>query len=436
MRDRLRRTAGTCLVALCAAATASAYPLDARDATGIQRLEAYRLGAKDLERRGDRLLPPGAMRPLRDVRLSLVDRQDFEIPAPDPELSTRLRAILGADAPAYSLALLDLTDPARPRFAGVNPDQGQNPGSVGKILVALGIFQALAEAHPDDLDARRRMLRETRVTADAFVRTDEHEVPFWKPGDRGIDVRPIAEGDSANLWTWLDWMLSSSSNAAASQVISQLVLLAKFGSAFPVAPDRARAFFATTPKPELARLLHRALLEPVERNGLRRAKLQQGSLFTRQGKARIPGTSSIATAGELLRFIVRMEQGRLVDAFSSLEIKRLLYLTEQRVRYASQPALDGSALYFKSGSLYSCRPEKGFLCAKYRGNRLNFMNSVVEVETFDRQPPLRYVVAVLSNVLRKDSAEVHAGLALEIHRMIEALHPATAGAAATSASGR
>jgi hypothetical protein len=241
MGRSISRAACACLLAL-AATPAWGYPLDARDATGIERLEAYRLGAKGLERKGDRLLPPGAMLPSSEVRLSLVDRPGFEIPAEDPELSARLRRILGADAPAYSLALLDLTDPAQPRYAGVNPDQAQNPGSVGKILVALGLFQALADAHPENLDTRRRVLRETRVTADAFVLSDDHKVPFWKPGDSGIEVRPIAEGDRANLWTWLDWMLSSSSNAAGSQVISQLVLLEKFGREYPVTPrERARS---------------------------------------------------------------------------------------------------------------------------------------------------------------------------------------------------
>jgi hypothetical protein len=118
-----------------------------------------------------------------------------------------------------------------------------------------------------------------------------------------------------------------------------------------------------------------------------------------------------------------MEQGRLVDPFSSLEIKRLLYLTEKRIRYASQPALASSALYFKSGSLYSCQPEPGYACGKFLGNRLNFMNSMVLVETHDRNPPLRYAVAVLSNVLRKNSSDVHQQLALGIHRLIESLHP-------------
>jgi len=423
MRHRLHVEAAACALAvLLAAGTAAAYPLDATEATGIERLEAYRLGQKGREREGGTLLPKGALLPSSEVRLSLLDQPDFEIPPADAELSAELRRMLGADARFYSLALLDLTDPDHPRYAGVNPDQAQNPGSVGKIMAGLALFQALADLHPDDLDARRRLLRETQITADGFIRNDDHEVPFWKPGDIRVERRPIQLGDVANLWTWLDWMLSSSSNAAGSEVMAQLILLRHFGRDYPV-PD-PEAYFAKTPKPALTKLYLSAMIDPIGRNGLDRRKLQQGSFFTREGKARVPGTSSIATSGELLRYLVRMEQGRLVDPFSSLELKRLLYLTDQRIRYASQPALADSALYFKSGSLYSCKPEAGYSCGKFLGNRLNFMNSMVLVETHDRNPPLRYAVAVLSNVLKKNSAETHAELALEIHRLIEAAHPA------------
>jgi hypothetical protein len=60
-----------------------------------------------------------------------------------------------------------------------------------------------------------------------------------------------------------------------------------------------------------------------------------------------------------------MEQGRLVDEWSSRQIKRLLYMTERRIRYAYAPVLHDAAVYFKSGSLYSCQKEEGFKCGKY-----------------------------------------------------------------------
>ena len=92
-------------------------------------------------------------------------------------------------------------------------------------------------------------------------------------------------------------------------------------------------------------------------------------------------------------------------------------------------------MYFKSGSLYGCKPEKGFDCGKFRGNRMNFMNSMVVIESIERNPPIRYAVVVLSNVLRKDSSELHQQLGRDIHAIIEGFHPVggTAGAATTSA---
>ena len=84
-----------------------------------------------------------------------------------------------------------------------------------------------------------------------------------------------------------------------------------------------------------------AFIAPGPRNnGLDLNYFRQGSFFTRYGKQRIPtGYNSYGTARSLMEYALRMEQGRLVDEFSSREIKRLLYLTERRIRYASSPAL-------------------------------------------------------------------------------------------------
>jgi hypothetical protein len=168
----------------------------------------------------------------------------------------------------------------------------------------------------------------------------------------------------------------------------------------------------------LSKKLSEAIDAPIARNGLNPGKLRQGSFFTRTGKDRIPGNSSYATSSELLHYMTQMEQGKLVDPFSSLEIKRLLYLTDGRVRYGASTALDGSAIYFKSGSLYSCKPEPGYACEKYKGNKWNFLSSATVVETVDSNPPLYYIAVVLSNVLKKDSAEEHKNLATRIHELL------------------
>ena len=397
------------------------YPLDAYEQTGMLRLEAYRL-AQTGEVKG-RILPPGGRLGIDDVQLRLTDYPDFEIPAPDPELSASILEMLGEDADGYAITVLDVTDPAKPRYAAHNPEQNQNPGSVGKLMVGLAWFQALADVYPDDTKARDALLYNTHHVADAFIRSDSHKVPFWEPGDSEVVFRPIQEGDDGNLWTWLDWMMSSSSNAAASTVMSQLVLLAHFGAEYPVSPEAAAKFFADTPKPKLSSIYTKAIQSPLTRNGLNVSKLRQGSFFTREGKARIPGTNSAATPLELLRYIVSMEKGTLVDPFSSLAIKRLIYLSEGRIRYASSPALRRSALYFKSGSLYSCKQEPGFECGKYKGNVRNYLNSVTMVETDEPGRRLQYIVVLLSNVLRKDSAQIHKQVATQIHEIMERDHP-------------
>jgi hypothetical protein len=349
------------------------------------------------------------------------------MPEPDPELTAKIRAMVGRDAPHYGISVLDITDPANPHLAEINGGRSQNPGSVGKLMIALAWFQALADVYPDDIGARKKLLFDTQITANDFIIRDSHVVPVFKRGDTTVVRRPIEIGDRANLWTWFDWMCSASSNAAGSQLLSELVLLKKFGEDYPVSRAAAAAFFEKTPKKELTKILLNALETPLTRNGLDVQRLRQGSFFTREGKRRIPGTSSVATSNSLLRYLMLMEQGKLVDPFSSLEIKKLIYLTDGRIRYAASPALNDAAVYFKSGSLYSCKPEPGYQCGKYLGNKWNFLNSATVIETHDPKQRMRYIVVVLSNVLKKNSAEEHENLATGIHDLMKQLHPPKGG---------
>ncbi len=406
---------------LLAGGPAVSYPLDGHRYTGIPRLDqGYRVATGELP---GRERPPGELLPLERVDLRLADRPDLELPAPDPAFTEAIRALLPHQASRYGVAVLDLSDRDRPRYAEWQGRIRQNPGSVGKLLVALAIFQALADAHPTDLGARERVLRESRIVADAFSHHDHHAVPFWDPVSRTGSRRPLRDGDVASLWTYLDWMLSPSSNSAAGMLQKHLLLLAHYGSRYPVDRAEEARFFRETPRAELAALFERAMQDPVRRNGLDLEAFRQGSFFTAEGKRRIPGTSSHATPRGLMEYLLRLEQGRLVDAWSSREIKRLLYVTERRIRYASSPALRDAAVYFKSGSLYSCAPEPGFVCRKYHGNVRNYMNSAAIVEFPAGQDRLYYMVTVLSNVLRKNSAVDHQTLATRIHRRIEADHP-------------
>ena len=406
---------------------AYSYPLDGDTYTGMVRLEGYRL-AQQGKVSGPRQ-PAGALLSLLDVDLRLTDYPQLELPAPDPEFSAKVRALLGEDAEHYGVAVLDLSDMEQPRYADVNARTVHHPGSVGKIVVALGIFQTLADIYPNDVSARERILRTSQVTADNFIRTDHHVVPFWDSVKQRLTWRAIREGDRASLWTYLDWMLSASSNAAASTVIEQLLLLAHFRRNYPVSTEQAADFFRTTPATQLRALLATALQDPVRRNGLDLSQLRQGSFFTGEGKRRVPGTSSHATPRELLRYLLLLEQGKLVDQFSSREIKRLLYMTQRRIRYASSPALADAAVYFKSGSYFRCKPEAGFVCLKYHGNVENWMNSVAIIEYPARGRRFYYLVTVMSDVLRKNSAVEHQTFGTRLQRLIEAQHRAPPAAA-------
>lgn len=408
------------LLAALVASTARGYPLDGFEFTGIARLEAYRLAQEGKMRA--RIQPPGALLDSEDVVLRLSDAPDFEIPAVDPQFTRAVKKLLVHDPQGYGIAVLDLSDRSHPRYAEVRGDYRANPGSVGKVLIAMALFQALADLYPGSVSERLRILRTTEVICDDFIVSDHHVVPLWQPGQPKITYRPLRRGDSASLYTYLDWMMSASSNAAASMVLREVMLLNRFGRDYPVAPEKASDFFRQTPAKEKAALLVRSLQEPVTRNGLDLANLRQGSFFTRKGKRLVAGTTSYATPAELMRWLVKLEKGQIVDEFSSREIKRLLYMTQRRIRYASSPALNAAAVYFKSGSLYKCKPEPGFKCGKYQGNELNMLNSVAIVEHPAAAPRLHYLVVVMSNVLRKNSAVVHQTLATWLHRLLEKTH--------------
>ena len=210
-------------------------------------------------------------------------------------------------------------------------------------------------------------------------------------------------------------------------VIKQLVLLRHFGTDYPPTLEQEQAYFRETTPKERSELLLDSLLTPLTRNGLDKENLRQGSFFTAEGKRRIAGTNSTSTTRELLRYLVLMEQGKLVDVWSSLEIKRLLYMTQRRIRYASSPALADAAVYFKSGSLFRCKPEEGFVCKKYQGNVDNWMNSVAIVESPAGAPRQFYLVALTSNVLRKNSAVEHQTFATRLHALLRGWRSAPAG---------
>jgi hypothetical protein len=406
--------------AVLVAGAASAYPLDGFEATGIRRLEGNRLANQGLVK--DVKQPPGALLPLQDVDLRLLGKT-FDLPPPDPEFTRQVTNVLAGSMDAYGLAVLDLSDPAHPRYAEHRGDYKQNVGSVGKLIVVLSLFQALADVYPNDIEARKRILKNTVITADTFSQSDSHTVRIFDPKTRTLTRRPVQIGDRATLYEWLDWMLSPSSNSAGGMVMREAMLVRQFGTAYPVSEEEIKRFFDTTPKSQLTALFEKTFFEPVIQNGLDLNQLRQGSFFTAGGKQKVPGPSdSYGTARELMRYLLRMEQGRLVDVFSSREIKRLIYVTERRIRYASSPALTDAAVYFKSGSLFECAQEAGFICRPYAGNVRNYMNSTAIIESPAVGPRLYYMSTLVTNILRKNSAAEHQALATRLQQLIEADH--------------
>lgn len=400
------------------AVTLDAYPLDGGNQTGVARLDGYSL-IQQGKARGEKLFP-GALLPLSQVQLRLTDHMQLELPEADPVLTDKVLAFLGEDKDLYSFSILDISRPDQPLFAEYQGELNFNPGSLGKLLIAVALFQALADRYPDDISARERLLRQRTMIADQFILSDKHKVPFWDAERKRMTYRPIRRGDEGNLYTWLDWMFSPSSNAAAAMVLREYLLMVHFQRDYPVDQLTAETFLRQTSKKKLMDLLIKSLHEPMRRNGIDPQQLRQGGFFTWKGKQLIPGGSSKANTRSLLTVLLRMEQGRLIDTFSSRELKRLLYMTEKRIRYASHPALKPAAVYFKSGSLYSCRPEEGFECKKYMGNKKNLLNSVAIIEEGEGAAELHYLVVVTSNVLRVNSAVAHQTLAMRIHRLLQA----------------
>jgi hypothetical protein len=162
--------AAACLLGLT---SVFAYPLDGYEDTGIRRLEGSRLAHEGVVR--DVKQPPGALLKLSEVEPRLLGK-NFDLPPVDPAFNSRVAGVLTGSMDDYGLAVLDLSDPAKPRYAEHRADHKQNVGSVGKLVVALALFQALADLHPDDIEARRKLLKTTRVTADSFSQSDHHTV--------------------------------------------------------------------------------------------------------------------------------------------------------------------------------------------------------------------------------------------------------------------
>lgn len=394
---------------------AHSYPLDGFDETQIKRLEGYYFSLPTPS--GRQMLSAGALLSISEITVGKIRLNSFP-PHRDPLLQEGLNSIARRYGSGVSLSLLDLTDERNPAYAAINDSASFVPGSVGKLMVAVCFFDALSRVRSSTKD-REKLLREHMITADDFIETDEHVVPFYSEKDRMVFYRPIAHGDSANLWTYLDWMMSPSSNAAGSMIMREVLLMNYLGERYGTIPSGSGILESLSPS-QRAELMRRSFVNPMQRIGISSGQLLQSSFFTKRGKAFSGSLGSTATTKALVQLLLMIEEGKVIDHFSSLELKRLLYLTQKRERYVGTDALKNMAVYFKAGSFYRCRPEARYACGKYEGNLTNLLNGVIMVESPLVKPNVRYIVALSTNVLRQNSEVLHQSIAEEVQRLVAA----------------
>ena len=410
----------TTLFLCCSAFTAlNYYPIDGYEYTGIKRLKRLEL-IKNGQIKDATALPVGALKSYDEIELNLISRSSDSVDAilkKDEIFQSEINNLFRGLDKSYSLTVLDISDANNTRYAERNETAGYQPGSVGKLAVLNGLFAQLAKIYPDSWAKRTELLRNKSVKAGVWGLTDEHTIPIYNIEKNTLVKRQVIASDIFTLYEWTDHMLSVSNNGAASIVWREVLLMAAFGQDYPsLTEDEALEYFKTTPKKDLTDLGNDVVNLPLRDLGISIDEWRLGSFFTRGANTYIGAKGgSIGTPLGLMKFLVQLEQGKVVDKESSLEMKRLMYMTDRRIRYAQAPALKDAAVYFKSGSLYKCDRSKGEACGKYMGNVQNFMNSVAIVEHSDN---CRYLVVLMTNVLRKNSASDHMYLAGNIDQII------------------
>ncbi|WP_318309109.1 serine hydrolase [Flagellimonas crocea] len=395
------------------------YPIDGYERTGIKRLKRLEL-IKNGEIKDANTLPAGAMKSWEDIQLNLLSRQSDSVGSflvVDESFQKDINALFRGLDRSYSLTILDISDVDSVRYAERNPTLGYQPGSVGKLAVLTALFEQLSKIYPDSFEKRTELLKQKTVKAGVWGLTDEHTIPIYNIEKNTLVKRQVVASDVFSLYEWADHMLSVSNNGAASIVWREALLMAAFGEKYPeLTEEEAMAYFKETPKKELTDLANDVVNLPLRSLGITTDEWRLGSFFTRGANTYVGDKGgSIGTPIGLMKFLVQLEQGNVIDAASSLEMKRLMYMTDRRIRYAQSPALKEAAVYFKSGSLYKCDRSKGEECGKYMGNVQNFMNSVIIVEHPDN---CRYMVVLMTNVLRKNSASDHMYLASAIDKIV------------------
>lgn len=392
------------------------YPIDGFQSTGIARLSRLQQMVEDSI--DNKRIPNGAFKKLSDIKLNLLSRKKDSVGrllSIDPSFDREIQNILPRSG--YSATVLDITNPDSLKYAAYRENVGYQPGSVGKIAVLNALFTQLAVLCPNSWEARTKLLRNKRVKARYWGTGDHHTIPIYDLETRKLIKRRVVSSDEFSLYEWADHMVSVSNNGAASVVWREALLMAAFKEKYEyLTEEEAETWFKDTPRDSLTNLANDVVNLPLRKLGISHDEWRLGSFFTGAANRYVGDKGgSIGTPAGLMKFLVQLEQGKVVDEKSSLEMKRLLYLTDRRIRYAQSARLDDAAVYFKSGSFYKCDREKDPNCAAYAGNVYNYMNSVIIVEHDNGK---KYIVCVMTNVLNKNSAGAHMYLASSIDKII------------------
>ena len=397
------------------------YPIDGYQRTGISRLaylEKIVRDSIDYNR-----IPSGAYLSIKDIKLNLTTYKDSAkvLMTPDAELQGKISKLFYGLDNSYSLAVLDMTDSTNVKYAARNENRGYQPGSVGKLAILVGLFDQLEKLCPEDWDTRINLLRFKKVKGGPFAVYDHHTIPVYDIENDKLTKRQTRQDDVFTLYEWVDHMMSVSNNGAASVVFREAMLMSVFGNDyFNLTDEEAMNWFKETDRKVISDLSIEIVNEPLRKLGISEDEWRLGGFFT-DGAERFVSRQggSIGSPKGLMKFLISLEQGKVVDSLSSLEMKRLMYMTDRRIRYAHSSRLDSAAVYFKSGSFYKCDRNKNPNCGDYAGNVYNYMNSVIIVEHPNGGP--KYMVCLMTNVLNKNSASDHMYLASRIDKALSGL---------------
>ena len=392
------------------------YPIDGYEYTGIKRLYQIRQFQKDSVKYNR--IPKGAYKKWADIQLHLTNKTTDsveELFVVDSDFDRKIKRITPSGN--YSLAIMDMSDPENLRYAEHRETVGYQPGSVGKLAVLLAVFDQLEKICPDSYEERVGYLKSIKVTSRYWGLGDHHTIPIYDIEKDRLTKRQVIASDEFSLFEWLDHMVSVSNNGAASIMYREAMLMAAFGQEYPnLDAEKAEKYFKETPRDSLTNLANTVVNQPLRELGIKESEWKLGGMFTRPPERYVGRKGgSIGSPKGLMKFLVKLEQGKVIDKESSLEMKRLMYMTDRRIRYARSPRLDDAAVYFKSGSYYKCDRTKDPNCASYAGNVFNYMNSVIIVE---QDNGVKYIVCLMTNVLNKNSAGAHMYLASKIDDVV------------------